>query len=121
MGLESPYTKGGKSIGEVIADEFGRKGVNFNNGLFADAITNGGIIGVFVMPFIVAFVLRLIDKSTYGLDVRLILTIAFYTTLTLLSSFLPTALLTHGLIIMIFLLYFIDRNEMNGNSERYIK
>lgn len=121
LGLESPYTKGGKSIGEVIADEFGRKGVNFNNGLFADAITNGGIIGVFVMPFIVAFVLRLIDKSTYGLDVRLILTIAFYTTLTLLSSFLPTALLTHGLIIMIFLLYYIDRNEMNGNSERYIK
>lgn len=114
FGMKSPYTTSGMSIGEFIASQNGRTGVNFNNGLFSDAITNMGTLGVFIMPFVVVTVLKWLDTSAFKLDRRLIVAIAFYVALTLLSSFMPTALLTHGVLIIIFLLYFMERHTQEG-------
>lgn len=112
FGFKSPYTSGGKSIGEVIADQYYyRSGINFNNGLFSDAITNLGYVGVIIMPIVVIAILRLLDRSADGLDRRLVIVSALYLTLILLSTFMATVILTHGLIVLLLLLSMMNRDD----------
>lgn len=111
FGFVSPYTSNGKSIGEVIASNYFRNGVNFNNGLISDACANLGWVGIICMPIIVIVVLRIFDKSTEGLDKRLTIATALYISLVILSSFMATVLLTHGLLVLILLLSMMDREN----------
>ena len=108
LGVLSPY----KSLPYMISEVYyNTKGMSSNNGLISDAISNMGYLGVFVAPFIYAFVFKLLDRVSKGLDKRVHLAIALYASVTLINAFLFTTLLTHGILITMFLLRFMDRED----------
>ena len=107
FGLQSPYS----NIPFLIGSEyFNQNSMSANNGLISDAVANLGYVGILVMPILLSFILKLMDKASEGLDVRLYLTVALYTSLILVNSFLFTVLLTHGLMVVIILLKLMNRD-----------
>lgn len=106
LGFKSPYP----SISYYISEVYEKSTSNSNNGLIADAMTNLGYIGIIVFPILILIVLKVLDKSAKGLDPRIYLTVALYTALVLTNSFLFRVLFTHGLIIVIIILRFMDRS-----------
>lgn len=111
FGVTSPYTVHGESIGQIIGRKYIIEGMNCNNGLSSDAITNLGSIGIFIMPFFIIGLLYVLDCSTIGLDKRVVIMASLYVTITLLSSFLFTILLTHGILVMILMLMLVSRKK----------
>ena len=112
FGFVSPYTQGGKRIGEYIADiYYYRTGVNFNNGLISDAICNLGIVGIIIMPFLLVMVLRLFDNCSDKIDKIIIISLVLYLVTNLVGSFLTTMLLTHGLLAVIVILSLLNNSK----------
>lgn len=112
-GYESPYTE---NIAFVIGNyALGENGGRANNGLFSDAYSNFGSIGMIIFPFIVVIILKFIERSTKGLDERLLFIVTVATSMNLLSLTFSTALMTGGLLIMIIFLYSLPRNN-NRNT-----
>lgn len=107
FGFESPYP----SISYYISEVYEKNTSNSNNGLIADAMTNLGYIGIIIFPIVIFIILKILDKSAKGLDSRIYLTVALYTALVLTNSFLFRVLFTHGLIIVIIILRFMDRSS----------
>lgn len=119
FGFSSPYTHNSQGITYIIGDVyFSKPSMNCNDGLIADALTNLGKPGLIIMPLLLISCLRLFDISTMKLDKGLSTTSALYLSYTLLSSFLLTVLLTHGMIVLTIILYFIGEKEAmyRGNT-----
>ncbi len=114
LGLQSPYDK---SIAHTIGDAMGYPGMSANNGLFSDAYANLGALGMLVMPLFLVLFLRFMDTCTKGLDFRLLFVVIVMTTITLLSSFLFTSIITHGLLITAILLLFIKEKVKNDAKQ----
>lgn len=115
FGFISPYSSLGYSIGNVIGSYYtGISNINFNNGLISDALANLGYTGIVIMPFILGFFLHYIDKILNNVDNRIVFLVSLYTSLMLLSTFLTTALLTHGLIIELILIKLIYKNSRSS-------
>ena len=112
FGFESPYPP----ISYMISKIYENSDSNANNGLISDAITNYGQIGIVLLPILLFLVLFLMDNVSKGLDPRLYLTVAMYTSMVLVNSFLFRVLLTHGLLIAIYVLNSIS-NEWKNNSD----
>lgn len=116
LGANSPYAKDNGvayTIGKIY---YHNPLTGANNGLFSDAIANMGMVGIIIMPFVVAFVLWLFDRCTYGLDKRIILASAMFISCTLVSSPLTTTLMTHGLIVMMLITAVITRDNYLESS-----
>lgn len=108
LGMESSYsTDISFLIGEVY---FGRPEMRANNGLFADAYSNLGVLGVFVLPPILIFILKLLDACSRGLDEKLIIMPAITIGLSIVSVSLTTTLLTNGLLLTMLVLYLLPRS-----------
>ncbi len=107
LGIESPYY----DIGKIIGDKYIHAGMNCNSGLFSDAIANLGIIGCFIMPIIVVEVLHILDRSSINIDRRITIASGLYISYLLLSSFLSTVLITHGLLISILLFWMMNDQQ----------
>ena len=105
FGFESPYPPLSYMIAKVYWNEISAA----NNGLISDAITNMGIAGIFLFPVIFSAVLRWLDRSAKGLDIRIYLSVALYMSIVLSNSFLFTVLFTHGLLISIIVLKMMKR------------
>lgn len=104
FGFISPYTGSDNGIPFIIgAQYFGNPNMNCNNGFFSDAISNFGSYGVLIMPFFLIFFLYLFDKSVLYLNRKLIIVPIFLFILGINSTFLLTELLTHGMLILMFL------------------
>ena len=114
FGFKSPYS----NISYMICEWFFGYSQGANDGLIADAVTNLGIVGIFVMPVAVAFVLRIVDMYTENFDERMAVCVALYLTLMLMSMFLLPILLTGGLFVILFLLNWISKenNEAVANG-----
>lgn len=82
-----------------------------NNGLFSDAYFNLGEIGVVFMPLLVIIVIKTMESVSSGLDNKYLLLPIVSTAMALISSPLSTILLTHGLLLIMFLLYCIPRTN----------
>ncbi len=108
FGIETPYPQLGNIIGEIY---YSSPQMNCNDGLIADAITNFGIIGIFIMPVILTLLLRVLDLCTINIDSRVLFSSSIYTAYIFVSSFSLTVLLTHGYIIMCILLLFMKKNN----------
>jgi hypothetical protein len=80
-----------------------------NNGLFSDAYMNLGVIGVLIYPLLLATFLRILDGAVEGLSKRILFVITVYVGFVLLGMTFTSALLTSGLIFLIFLLYSMPR------------
>lgn len=111
FGLVSPYEDniafliGGLSSGD------GDYEVRANNGLFSDAYQNLGFLGMFIFPFIIIVILRLLDTVSKGLSEKLLILPILTTTMALLSTTFSTALLTSGLLLMMIILYYLPREQ----------
>jgi hypothetical protein len=112
VGAVSPYAVDGgisRMIGKVY---FGSATMNCNNGLLSDAISNLGHVGIFIMPIVIVFFLHLLDRSTYGLDKRLILVSGVFIALNLISTSFTTVLITHGFLLIILLTWVMKPEDL---------
>lgn len=95
---------------------FGEDEMRANNGLFSDAFMNLGYVGCFFYPFIYAILFNFLENVTEGLNKS----ISFYTTFlivfTLRSSEFTTALLTHGLLLLILTIAFMPRISFSSSD-----
>ena len=113
IGAESPYASDGgiaRMIGRVY---YGSDVMNCNNGLFSDAFSNLGYIGVFVMPAIIVFFLYVFDRSTCGLDKRIVLASGLFVSLNIMSTSFTMVLLTHGFLVLILLTWMMNPENIN--------
>lgn len=108
FGVESPYEDIDHVIGTVY---FNSSSMGANNGLISDAITNLGILGIFIAPFFLVLVLRFLDKCACGIEKRLYIVTSVIFAFIIISSFLPTVLLTHGLLMLGIVLLLIPRKK----------
>lgn len=106
--VSNPYGSG--SV-ELIAQIYYGKSFSPNNGLFGDAFAQFGHLGVFVYPILYNMVFLVMDNVCRKIDVRLILGIFISLTNSLINSALFTCLLTHGILVMIVLVYLTIPNK----------
>ena len=86
--------------------------MNCNKGLLSDAISNLGYAGIFIMPVIIVFFLHLFDRSTAGLDKRLVLVSGVFIALNLISTSFMTVLVTHGFLLLIVLTWLMKPEDL---------
>ena len=101
----------------IAANYFGRPDMGSNSGLISDAVANFGVAGVVIMPLVLVIVLRLLDKCAEGVDKRLYISLSVIIAFILISTFLPTVLLTHGLIALGIILLLLPRAGKEPESE----
>lgn len=115
FGAVSPYKKYG--INYLISGIYGGDyHSEANNGLISDAMTNFGIIGILIMPIVLMFVFRVFDYCSQGLDEYLVVVLGVYLSLPLTNGFLLTNLMTNGLLVLMFVLLFVRRNERTNTA-----
>lgn len=114
FGFVSPYDDLSYMIGEIYFHTV----TSANNGLIADAITNMGIAGIVLSPMLYAVVLRVLNFVSCGIDYRLYITVAMYLAVTLVNSFLFRVLLTHGLLIIMVILYLISNSGTEKGQQK---
>ena len=95
-------------LGEYAIGDYSARA---NNGLFSDAYMNLGIVGMLVYPFLLSVYLRILDGASTGLPERMLFVLVVYVGFVLLGMTLTSALLTSGLIFLIFFLYSIPRAD----------
>lgn len=64
-----------------------------------------------MFPLILIFLLKLIESVSNGVDERLMFVPVYMVALAFLSTTFTTALLTHGLLLLMLMLYCIPRNK----------
>lgn len=108
--LESPYKE---NIGFIMGyQDIGQWSARANNGLFTDAYMNFGSIGVVYFPFILIFIVKLIEGSAKGLNERILFIITSGVSFVLLGIPFTTALFSSGLLLIILFLSLLPRNEL---------
>lgn len=110
FGFDSPYTM---NIPDIIGNEYYLHGSYANNGLFGDAYSNLGIIGVVILPILITLALKYLDKVSLGLNQGLCLGIVLVSAYAFLSSSFFTVMLTHGFLIGCIVLNMIPRFTLN--------
>lgn len=112
VGFVSPY----ENIPYMIGERYFGTVTAANNGLISDAITNMGLAGVILVPGLYAVVLRTLNIVSEGLNARLHLAVVMYIAAELVNTFLFRVLLTHGLIITMFVLYIMTRDMVKNTN-----
>ena len=118
LGFQTPYPDLDNIIGAVY---YNQPDMNCNSGLLSDAVSNLGYLGIVCMPLVLSFVLVLLDKCSRGLDPRIYLTTSLSIAMTLINTNLFTALLTHGILMLMLLLAVTGRDcipALTEESER---
>ena len=111
----SNYPYGEVSMSKLIGNYMGTE-ASANNGFISSGYAHAGIFGIYIYSIIIGFILRLLNDITYNL-----LPLWFSIALCLqplrsliMSSDLFTVMLTHGLIIVIIIIFFV-------RSKKYAK
>tara|TARA_R110001592_G_scaffold119404_1_gene322424 strand:- start:20189 stop:21517 length:1329 start_codon:yes stop_codon:yes gene_type:complete len=108
--FNSPYEENIQFlIGEYDIGDFTARA---NNGLFTDAYLNLGFIGVILYPLFLTLLLKILEGSAKGLDVRILFVVSTTTTFVLLGVSITTALLTSGVFLLILIMYLFPRRAM---------
>lgn len=108
LGLESVYDR---EISYLIGAEYYVEGINFNSGLLSEAVSNLGIVGVFIMPVIVSGFLKIYERFTAGLSHGVVFSSSLYVAWFLLSSTLTTSLASHGILAQLVLLACLPKDK----------
>jgi hypothetical protein len=110
--LDYPYHLApGHLIGEVY---FGRPIMNAGTGLTADAYMNFGFVGLALWSVLLAVILKLVDTCSRRVDFRVAIAAIAIPAIILVEAPLTTALLTHGLLLALLVLYLSPRED-NGH------
>lgn len=103
------YSRTGTKIQYIIGnDYFNDVTMSCNNGLFSDAYMNLGTIGCIVYPLVFALFFKICSSAFRGVNNGLALFSAFLVLFTILSSEFTTALLTHGLFLLVVTMYIMS-------------
>lgn len=113
--ISNPY---GEGIGmvQVIAEEVYGRDFSPNAGFLADAYGNFGFPGMILFSFLVSIVLKIIDSVSKNIPAYLSVSIITMPLFALMSSALPTVLFSHGLLILIIILWMTS--SLHGNFEK---
>lgn len=90
---------------------FGNFQTSANNGLFSDAYCNLGFIGVFILPFFIMFLLKILEGCAHNIEMKYLIAVLITTSYTLNNSTIFTVLLSHGFIACCILLYCFPRDQ----------
>lgn len=101
FGFHTPYPGLAKTIGRLYQN----RETNANCGLMADAITNFGLIGMIAYPLLVFALMRILDKLSFYASSPLRICVGLYIGLHLVNSFFMTSLVTHGILLLLILIY----------------
>lgn len=109
FGLVSSY----KDIPLLIGNVYHKTDIHYNSGLISDGLQNLGIIGVFIFPIILSYFVCLLEKTFPSYSNKLTTIISIYLFFSLVSSTFLAALLSHGLLILLVLLFMLkDRSNL---------
>jgi hypothetical protein len=94
----------------LIADVFFNKPqMGSNNGIVGDAYMNFRLLGLILWALLLGIILKLIDSCSKGIDIRVAVAAIAMPAITLTNSALLTNLLTHGLLLSLFILYLMPK------------
>ncbi len=106
FGFRSPYDM---DIDHIISGiGFNDYGSRANNGLFSDAYSNLGILGIFIIPIVLVIILKLFDLCSGSINEKLFFGTAVSCFIALFSTSFSIALLSSGLILMMLVLYSVN-------------
>ena len=108
FGFTSPYGEIPFYIGKVY---FNSPSMHANCGLLADAMTNLSYLGIVVFPILIGFMFKVLDWCSEIIESKLYIAIALNIGMTLISSSLFTALLSHGIILIAFCLFCLSNDD----------
>lgn len=97
-------------IGEVY---FNQPKMGANTGIVGDAYMNFGFVGFALWGILLAIILRMVDSCSRGKDIKIAIVAIAMPVIVLTNSALLTCLLTHGLLLALFLLYLLPKEEMS--------
>lgn len=112
--LVSPYK--GVGIARSIGIYNGTQNAP-NNGLYSDAYSNLGFCGVFIMPILIGVFLKVLDLITANKDIRCYYPAVLVIVMTLTSSAFFTGLISHGLLLVAFVLFLMPDKTVLKDQE----
>jgi len=90
---------------------------NANTGWLGSGYMNAGFIGIFFYSFLIGIILSYINSYSKFIDNRILIAISTPIIMQLFtSSDLPTTMLNHGFIVLLFLLLFFRTKKYNQNK-----
>jgi len=113
--VTNPYNE---AVGYVIGQYLGKENLNANNGYISMGFAHAGYFGVAIYVMLSAVLLRFLDsmtKASIPLWVALALTVVPIRSF-LISTDILTTLLTHGLVIVLIVLYLLRGRMKQGGS-----
>lgn len=113
LGIQSAYEKG---ISLIIGEIYVGENCNACNGLFSEAYSNMGIIGVMILPIILLIILRIVEYMVKEIDRSVLVFLAFTCSYIFGSGNISTGLLSNGIIICVVLCMVLKgkRNVTDG-------
>jgi len=106
LGFDSPYSQ---DIPKLIGSQYYVNESYANNGLFADAYSNCGAIGVVILPLLIVLSLKILDSASKDLTSGTCMGIIIIASYTFLSSSFFTVMLTHGFLLGCLIIYLFPR------------
>ena len=84
----------------------------------SDAFANFGMLGVIAIPFAVVAILRILEACSTGVSNVIVDSCALIIAYRMVNSFLPTILLTHGVLLLLVFMYFIPRGFIKDEKTK---
>lgn len=92
----------------IGSNYFNSPDMRANNGLYSDAFINFGWFGVFIYPLMLLLFLVIFESATYNIKNKLLCLPMIVVGNTLISTFIPIALLSHGLLFILLVLFSLN-------------
>lgn len=107
FGIPSSYS----SIAYMIGDIYFHKDTSANCGLVADAMTNMGVAGLFVLPFVLSIFFLILDKCVKNINEKIYFVAFVYIAYVLNNAFFTTAMLSHGIFGLMIVMWILSKME----------
>ena len=114
------FNMGTNNINFLIGEEyFNSSDMRANNGMFTDAYMNLGWLGCLVYPLLYSIFLKICDSAFENVNKQIVFFATLLIVTTLGSSLFSTALLTHGILLLCFVVSLLPRSvNRNLNTIR---
>lgn len=103
---------------KLVAENYFNKDFAPNVGFFGDAFLNFGLFGILLFAILLIIVLKIIDTVSVSTPISLSMTIITIPAMALINSAFFTALLTHGILFAIFLLWLVNSYFLEDIKEK---
>ena len=94
----------------MIGNYRGTPSMYANKGLWSDAYSNLGVLGIIIMPFVTIVTIKLIDSVSKEINIRLIIGAIISCTMFLIGSNLSVFFITQGFLFTCIAIYLFPIN-----------